>query len=68
MMIRGLRFKSDGITCINEEARMLVAVGGEGVVPMLSAVQNVRKCGWGFEDVLGVDAARRWNTGLHFKC
>lgn len=44
MMTRGLRFKSDSITYNNEEPRMLVPVAGEGIVPVLSALQRVRKC------------------------
>ena len=48
MVARGLRFKSDGTTFNNEEARMLVPVGFEGIVPVLSAVQSVRWCYPGF--------------------
>lgn len=49
MMARGLKLKSDGMMCNTEEARMLVQVAGEGIVPVLSALQNnVRKCYPGF--------------------
>ena len=38
MMARGIEFRSDGILCNDEEARMFIPGGVEGIDPVLSAV------------------------------
>ena len=42
MIAMDLKFKSDGITRNDEEARMLIPEAVEGAVPVLSAVWSVR--------------------------
>ena len=68
MMARAFRCTSDGKTCSDEEARMLVPVGVEGG-PFLSCQQSECKIvlTYFLAGVLEADAARLWNTRLHIK-